>query len=143
MYVTCLKVLSVCELLHHADPLIIVTCPSTALRGQKSSPYQFYLIWCLNNLYHCSTLFTSFLTVDVLLLQPLPSTRYLVDQRWLKRWKKYTGYDSWDQYHAGNESYNPGPVDNADLLQSMLATPTCMYMYPGRLFIAKEVFLNH
>ena len=43
--------------------------------------------------------------------------RYLVDQRWLKQWKKYSGFDSWDQYHAGSEAVNPGPVDNSNLFK--------------------------
>ena len=43
--------------------------------------------------------------------------RYLVDHRWLKQWKKYVGFDSWDQYHAGNEAANPGPVDNGNLFK--------------------------
>ena len=43
--------------------------------------------------------------------------RYLVNQRWLKQWKKYVGFDSWDQYSAGNETANPGPVDNGNLFK--------------------------
>ncbi len=46
--------------------------------------------------------------------------RYLVDQSWLKQWKKYTGYDSWDQYHAGKDSVHPGPVDNTKLFEGKL-----------------------
>ena len=41
--------------------------------------------------------------------------RYLVDVRWMKQWKKYVGYDQWDQSSAGQESANPGPVDNSNL----------------------------
>ncbi len=42
--------------------------------------------------------------------------RYLVDIRWIKQWKKYVGYDIWDQSSAGKESAYPGPLDNSNLL---------------------------
>ena len=44
--------------------------------------------------------------------------RYLVDVRWMKQWKKYVGYDQWDQSYAGQEAANPGPLDNASLFRS-------------------------
>ena len=34
----------------------------------------------------------------------------------MKEWKKYVGYDSQDQSSAGEESANPGPLDNSHLL---------------------------
>ena len=43
--------------------------------------------------------------------------RYLVDIRWMKQWKKYVGYDAWDQSSAGKESANPGPLDNSNLFK--------------------------
>ena len=46
--------------------------------------------------------------------------RYLVDWKWLKQWKKYTGFDDWDQFNAGNESAYPGPIYNANLLKGIL-----------------------
>lgn len=49
----------------------------------------------------------------------LLTVRYLIEQRWLKQWKKYTGFDSWDQYHAGSDTVIPGPVDNSNLFESM------------------------
>ncbi|XP_022104012.1 ubiquitin carboxyl-terminal hydrolase 15-like [Acanthaster planci] len=42
-------------------------------------------------------------------------TWYLLDSKWFKQWKKYVGYDSWDMYNQGNETSNPGPVDNSGL----------------------------
>ena len=45
--------------------------------------------------------------------------RYLVDVRWMKQWKKYVGYDQWDQSSAGQESANPGPVDNSTLFKGL------------------------
>ena len=50
-------------------------------------------------------------------LPPLPSGRYLVDVRWMKQWKKYVGYDQWDQSNAGLDSANPGPIDNSNLFK--------------------------
>jgi len=44
-------------------------------------------------------------------------TWFLLDVKWLKQWKKYVGYDQWDQYHAGQQSANPGPIDNANLFK--------------------------
>ncbi|XP_078369197.1 ubiquitin carboxyl-terminal hydrolase 4-like [Oculina patagonica] len=40
---------------------------------------------------------------------------YLVDCRWLKQWKKYVGFDTWDQFGVGEELNNPGPIDNSSL----------------------------
>jgi ubiquitin carboxyl-terminal hydrolase 4/11/15 len=42
----------------------------------------------------------------------------LIDHKWLKQWKKYTGYDNWDQYSAGKENANPGPIDNSNLFKN-------------------------
>ena len=44
--------------------------------------------------------------------------RYLVDVKWMKQWKKYVGYDQWDQKSVGQESANPGPLDNVFLFRS-------------------------
>ena len=38
----------------------------------------------------------------------------------MKQWKKYVGYDQWDQSSAGQESANPGPVDNSNLFKGTL-----------------------
>ena len=35
----------------------------------------------------------------------------------MKQWKKYVGYDTWDQTSAGKESANPGPLDNSSLFK--------------------------
>lgn len=35
----------------------------------------------------------------------------------MKQWKKYVGYDQWDQSLAGQESANPGPIDNSNLFK--------------------------
>jgi len=43
--------------------------------------------------------------------------RYLIDVRWLKLWKKYVGYDEWETGMVGEESANPGPIDNSNLLE--------------------------
>lgn len=44
-------------------------------------------------------------------------TWYLVDTKWLKQWKKYVGFDSWDSFSAGDQSANPGPIDNKTLFK--------------------------
>uniref|UniRef100_A0A1X7UAN3 Protein kinase domain-containing protein n=1 Tax=Amphimedon queenslandica TaxID=400682 RepID=A0A1X7UAN3_AMPQE len=58
------------------------------------------------------------------MIQPLLTQRlkkgdkwYLVDQKWFKQWKEYTGFDSWDQHTAGEPSAHPGPIDNNDLFK--------------------------
>ena len=45
--------------------------------------------------------------------------RYLVDVKWMKQWKKYAGYDQWDQSYAREESATPGPVDNSALFRGL------------------------
>lgn len=40
---------------------------------------------------------------------------YLVDCRWFKQWKKFVGFDTWDQFGVGEELSNPGPIDNSSL----------------------------
>ena len=47
----------------------------------------------------------------------MPSFRYLIDTKWFKQWKKYVGYDNWDVGLAGEESANPGPIDNSPLFK--------------------------
>ena len=60
----------------------------------------------------------SSLSLLLLSLLPLPIFhRFLIDVKWLKQWKKYVGYDQWDQYHVGQVSANPGPIDNANLFK--------------------------
>ena len=54
--------------------------------------------------------------------------RYLVDVRWVKQWKKYVGYDQWDQNLAGQDSASPGPMDNSNLFKGTVAyhCPSCI-----------------
>uniref|UniRef100_A0A8C9Q5Q9 Ubiquitin carboxyl-terminal hydrolase 4 n=1 Tax=Spermophilus dauricus TaxID=99837 RepID=A0A8C9Q5Q9_SPEDA len=42
-------------------------------------------------------------------------SRYLIDSRWFKQWKKYVGFDSWDMYNVGEHNLFPGPIDNSGL----------------------------
>jgi len=51
--------------------------------------------------------------IDVWIL----NCRYLIDIRWLKQWKKYVGYDEWETDMVAEESANPGPIDNSNLLE--------------------------
>ena len=34
----------------------------------------------------------------------------------MKQWKKFVGYDTWDRSQVGEDSANPGPIDNKSLL---------------------------
>lgn len=34
----------------------------------------------------------------------------------MKQWKKFVGFDTWDRSQVGEESANPGPIDNKSLL---------------------------
>ena len=43
--------------------------------------------------------------------------RYLLDVRWFKQWKKYVGFEAWDQGQMGSESAHPGPVDTSSLFK--------------------------
>ena len=43
--------------------------------------------------------------------------RYLIDTKWFKQWKKYVGFDNWDTSYVGDQSANPGPIDNSPLLK--------------------------
>jgi len=53
--------------------------------------------------------------------------RYLIDVRWLKLWKKYVGYDEWESGMIGEESANPGPIDNSNLLEGSYSC--CFWCY--------------
>lgn len=37
----------------------------------------------------------------------------------MKQWKKYVGFDQWDQSVAGLESAHPGPMDNHSLFKAL------------------------
>lgn len=51
-------------------------------------------------------------------------SRYLIDSRWFKQWKKYVGFDSWDMYNVGERSLFPGPVDNSGLFSGTVVILT-------------------
>ena len=44
-------------------------------------------------------------------------TWYLIDTGWFKQWKKYVGYDSWDTSSVGDDTANPGKVNNQPLFK--------------------------
>ena len=41
----------------------------------------------------------------------------LIGMRWFKQWKKYVGFDDCESNVVGEESANPGPIDNSDLFE--------------------------
>jgi len=46
--------------------------------------------------------------------------RYLLDAKWFSRWKTYVGFDDWSSGSIGDESANPGPVDNSFIIEGMI-----------------------
>lgn len=42
---------------------------------------------------------------------------YLIDSKWFKQWKKYVGFEYWDTGSVGEESANPGSIDNSPILK--------------------------
>ena len=48
---------------------------------------------------------------------------WYLDVRWMKQWKKYVGFDTWDRSEVGEESANPGPIDNSNLIPSSKFVP--------------------
>ena len=40
-----------------------------------------------------------------------------MDTKWFKQWKKYVGYESWDDFNVGQSEVYPGPVDNSPLIE--------------------------
>ena len=53
--------------------------------------------------------------------------RYLVDVYWMKQWKKFVGFDTGDRSQVGEDSANPGPVDNKSLLAGTNSVQTFVY----------------
>ena len=44
-------------------------------------------------------------------------TWYLIDTGWFKQWKKYVVFESWDTDYVGDETANPGQVNNKPLFK--------------------------
>ncbi|XP_052224966.1 ubiquitin carboxyl-terminal hydrolase 15-like [Dreissena polymorpha] len=42
---------------------------------------------------------------------------YMLDVKWYKQWKIYVGFDTWDHYSVGEDSANPGHIDNSPLFE--------------------------
>ena len=67
--------------------------------------------------------------------------RYLVDIRWWQQWKKYVGYNAWDQSSIGQTSANPGPLDNSVLFRGRCAFEglgICLLSRAGDLSVLKS-----
>lgn len=41
----------------------------------------------------------------------------MLDVKWYKQWKSYVGFDTWDNYNVGEDSANPGHIDNSPLFE--------------------------
>ena len=48
----------------------------------------------------------------------------------MKQWKKFVGYDEKDRSQVGEDSANPGPIDNKSLLagEGLSVYMLCMFM---------------
>lgn len=55
----------------------------------------------------------------------------------MKQWKKYVGFDQWDQTHAGREEAHPGPVDNSSLFQGF---PSLIMFISGLVLLSYNVY---
>ena len=40
-----------------------------------------------------------------------------MDAKWFKQWKSYVGFDDWNSGSVGDQSANPGPVDNSYIIK--------------------------
>ena len=50
----------------------------------------------------------------------------------MKQWKKFVGFDTWDRSQVGEDSANPGPIDNKSLLAGEGCVCACtrvLYVY--------------
>ena len=47
----------------------------------------------------------------------------------MKQWKKFVGYDTWDRSQVGEDSANPGPIDNKSLLAGEGCVCTIVYLH--------------
>ena len=49
----------------------------------------------------------------------------------MKQWKKFVGYDTWDRSQVGEDSANPGPIDNKSLLagEGCVCVCVCVRVY--------------
>ena len=51
--------------------------------------------------------------------------RYLIDVSWMKKGKKYTGYDKWDQSGKWKSENFPGPVVTSSLFAGIHCQIMC------------------
>ena len=52
----------------------------------------------------------------------------------MKQWKKFVGYDTWDRSQVGEDSANPGPIDNKSLLAGEgLCVYCCVFVWDRRV----------
>ena len=51
--------------------------------------------------------------------------RYLLSVKWFRKWKKYVGFDPWNQQEVGVDCAYPGPIDNSDLFAGTVYHKYC------------------
>ena len=66
--------------------------------------------------------------------------RYIIDIKWLKQWKCYVGFESWDSYSAGEESANPGPIDNRPILKGTAHVRLLILPEYSRFLVKKNTY---
>ena len=65
--------------------------------------------------------------------------RYLVDCRWFKQWKKFVGFDTWDQFGIGDQLNHPGPIDNSSLVAGTVCySISCTCTVRGRNYVLMQ-----
>jgi len=42
-----------------------------------------------------------------------------LDAKWFEKWKIYVGFSNWNADSVGDQSANPGPVDNSFIMKGM------------------------
>ena len=55
----------------------------------------------------------------------------------MKQWKKFVGFDTWDRSQVGEDSANPGPIDN----KSLLAGEGCVCVYACIVCVCVFVYI--
>ena len=53
----------------------------------------------------------------------------------MKQWKKFVGYDTWDRSQVGEDSANPGPIDNKSLLAGEGCVCVCVCVCTRVLYV--------
>lgn len=67
-------------------------------------------------------------------------TWFLVDNAWFNMWKKYVGFDSWNTFCLGDQTFYPGPVFNSGLLTDSLTIKEHLIEELDYILLPKEAW---